>query len=127
MPEKEQFTIEFLMNTSLKVLFTRLSTASGLSEWFADNVIISDSIYSFEWDGNIQDAKLIALKNNEYIKFQWLEDEGTNFYFEFRLVIDSLTGDLALVISDFADKCDVNSSIHLWESQISELKRLIGA
>jgi hypothetical protein len=48
--EKEKFELEFLLRTSVKVLENMLSTPSGLSEWFADDVNVKDDIYTFIWD-----------------------------------------------------------------------------
>ena len=47
-----EFELEYLLKTSTKVLENMLSTPSGLSEWFADDVNIKDDIYTFVWDGS---------------------------------------------------------------------------
>ena len=122
---KKKFQLEFTLNTSPKLLYARLSTPSGLSEWFADNVQLDGKNFVFFWDNSEQVAKMLMKKANEYIRFQWL-DEDKDTYFEFRITKDELTGDVALIISDFADEDEVEDAIGLWESQISELKRAIG-
>ena len=47
MAEKERFELEFLLKTSPKVLDNMISTPSGLSEWFAEDVNIKDEVYTF--------------------------------------------------------------------------------
>ncbi len=122
---KKKFQLEFTLNTSPKLLYTRLSTPSGLSEWFADNVQLDGKNFVFFWDNSEQVAKMLMKKANEYIRFQWL-DEDKDTFFEFRITKDELTGDVALIISDFADEDEVEDAIDLWESQVAELKRAIG-
>ena len=124
---KEKLQLEFTLNTSPKLLYSRLSTPSGLSEWFADNVQINGSNFNFFWDDSEQIAKLISKKVNELVRFQWVEDEDDeDIYFEFKIAKDELTGDVALIITDFAEADEVEDTQDLWESQISELRRAMG-
>lgn len=113
------------MNTSPKLLFSRLSNPGGLSEWFADNVILERSLFCFFWDGNKQKAKQTYIRENSIVRYEWIDDEEHN-YFEFRLKTDELTGELALIVTDFAEDDEKNDIINLWNNQISKLKRVIG-
>lgn len=124
---RSKFELEYTMNCSSKVLFSRLSTPEGLSEWFADNVNVEGDVFTFIWNNSESKARLSALKENKLVRFEWLdiEDDEEN-YFEFRLATDELTGDLALIISDFAETDEKEDSIYLWNSQILDLKRLLG-
>lgn len=126
MEDKSEIQIEYTFNTSPKVLYYRLSSPSGLSEWFCDDANLRDGIYTFYWDNAEQDAKLISKKENVFIRFQWLEDEGTDFYFEFRIVKDELTGDVALHVIDFAEDDEKEDTIELWNTQFSSLKHSLG-
>jgi hypothetical protein len=114
------------MNCSPLVLYPRLSTPGGLSEWFADNVNVESKFFVFYWDGSSQKAEIIQKKENFYIRFRWAEEENENSFFEFRIVTDDLTGDTALVITDFAEDDEKNDAIDLWNSQISNLKHCVG-
>ncbi|MCX6321450.1 MAG: START-like domain-containing protein [Bacteroidia bacterium] len=122
-----KFELEYTLNCSSKVLFSRLSTPEGLGEWFAENVNVDGDLFTFFWNGSESIARLSALKENKLVRFEWLnlENEEEN-YFEFRINIDELTGDLALIISDFAEADEKEDSIYLWDSQIADLKRLLG-
>ena len=125
---KTKYELEYDLNTSPKLLYTRLSTPSGLSEWFADNVILNGKNFIFDWDGSEQEAKVVMKKTNEYMRFKWLEDEdeGEDSYFEFRISKDELTNDVSLIITDFADDDELDDNKDLWDQQVSELKRAIG-
>jgi uncharacterized protein YndB with AHSA1/START domain len=122
-----KFELEYTLNCSPKVLFSRLSTSDGLGEWFADKVDVDGDLFTFFWNNSESKARLSALKDNKLVRFEWLgmEDEETN-YFEFRINVQELTGDLALIIFDFAEPDEKEDSISLWDSQISDLKRILG-
>ena len=127
--EKEKFQIEIPINSSKGVLFNIFSTPSGLSEWFCDDVNIKKDVHIFIWDGSEESARLISKKRDEFAKFRWLEDEeeGINSFFEFRIKIDDLTGDTALVITDFAEEDEIDDAKELWAAQVDRLKQVLGA
>lgn len=127
--EKEKFQIEIPINSSKGVLFNIFSTPSGLSEWFCDDVNIKKDVHIFIWDGSEESARLISKKRDEFAKFRWLEDEeeGIHSFFEFRIKIDDLTGDTALVITDFAEEDEIDDAKELWAAQVDRLKQVLGA
>ena len=127
MAKKVKYETEFVIKSSPKLLYNYLSTPSGLSNWFADNVNSRGEIYTFIWDGSEEQAKLISKKANSCIKFKWLEDEDPDAYFEFRIEIDDITKDVALIITDFAEEDEIENSKKLWESQVDELHGILGA
>lgn len=127
MPEKEHYRLEILVKSSTSILYNFLSTPSGLSEWFANNVNIKNDVYTFIWDGSEEQARLLTKKRGEYIRFQWLEDDGTDYFFEFRIKTDALTKEVALIIQDHAEADEKEEAILLWESQISTLKHVLGS
>ena len=123
-----KFEMEFPIKVSQKLLFQYISTPSGLSEWFADNVNSRGEIFIFIWDDSEESAKLIRKTNNEKIQFQWLDDEETDYYFELRIQFDEITKDVSLIVTDFAeDEEEVEESKLLWTNQISDLKKVLGA
>ena len=123
---KNKYQLEYVINTSERILFNRLSTASGLTEWFADNVNVDNDIYTFIWNESEQEARVLAKKDLSYIKFHWIDDDDDDTYFEFRLNKLELTGGLALIVTDFAEDDDKEDAINLWDAQISELKHILG-
>lgn len=127
MSAKIEYSMEFVVKASPKMLYKFLSTPSGLAEWFADNVNSRGKLYSFIWDGSEENATLISKKADKYIRFKWEEDEEENSFFEFRLEIDDLTNDLSLIITDFAYEDEIEESKMLWESQVNSLLHAIGS
>lgn len=129
MAEKEKFEMEYLLKTSTKVLDNMISTPSGLSEWFADDVNIKDDIYTFFWDGSEEEARLISRKTNAKVKWQWIEDEEDEIesYFELKYEVDPMTKAVVLLITDFAESDEIEEAQRLWDKQISNLKRVLGA
>jgi len=126
---KQKIELEYTINSSPKVIYSRLSTPGGLSEWFADDVNQLGKTFTFIWEGVANQAEMVLKKENKYIRFKWRDDEeedGERTFFEFRLNQDELTGDVALMITDFADEDELDSTTELWNSQISELKHSIG-
>ena len=109
---KEKFELEYLLKTSLRVLDNMIGSPSGLSEWFADNVTVRDDMYSFEWDGAIEKARLLTRKMNSKMKFKWIEDEENedDYYFEMNIDIDPMTGIASLKIVDYGYAEDIESA-----------------
>ncbi len=122
-----KYELEYTLNCSPKVLFSRLSTPEGLAEWFADDVIVEGDVFTFTWNKSESKARLAALKENKFVRFEWLDnsDEESN-YFEFRINIEELSGSLALIIIDFADPEEKEDAVYLWDTQITDLKRVLG-
>lgn len=127
--DKEKFQVEHPINSSKGVLFNMFSTPSGLAEWFCDDVNIKKDVHIFLWDGSEESARLVTKKRDEYVKFRWLEDEeeGLSTFFEFRIKIDDLTGDTAIVITDYAEEDEIDDAKELWSAQIDRLKQVLGA
>ena len=124
-----QYTLEFPIRSSIKVLYKRLSTPSGLSEWFADNVNSRSEKYEFFWDDSSEEALLIKNKQNDFVRFQWLadDDDYDKYYFEMRIQVDEITKDVSLIVSDFANEDELEESKMFWENQISNLKQVLGS
>jgi hypothetical protein len=123
-----KYSLEYPIQSSIKILYARLSTLSGLSEWFANDVNSNrEGIYTFTWEGSQQQAKLINKKKDSFIRFQWL-DSSEDEYFEFLIQIDELTSDVSLIITDFTDdESDREDAEQLWDVQIDKLKSTIGS
>ena len=64
MDDKVKFEIEFPIQASPQLLYQYISTPSGLSEWFSDNVNSRGELFTFIWDDSEEQAKLIAKKTH---------------------------------------------------------------
>src|SRR5690554_173470 len=106
---KTKFDKEYPINASPQLLFQYISTPSGLTEWFADNVNSRGEVYTFIWGDSEEKAKLATKKNDERIKFRWLdeEDNETDYFFELRIILDELTKDVVLLVTDFAEEDEI--------------------
>lgn len=129
-PEKEpngKFEMEFVVHASAEMLYEFLSTPSGLSEWFCDDLNIRNGIYTFIWEDQMQQARLLKTMELQMVRFQWV-DKVDGSYFEFRIQRDDLTNDISLIITDFAETVsERESSKLLWHSQIEKLMHVIGS
>lgn len=131
MSDKIKIEMEFPIHASPQLLYQYLSTPSGLSEWFADNVNSRGELFTFIWDGSEEQAKLLRKKSGESVKFKWLnEDEGDNsIFFEMRIQVDEITKDVSIMVTDFAedDEDEIEEAKMLWDNQISDLKHVLGS
>lgn len=126
MSDKVRIDLEFPILASPSFLFQYISTPDALGEWFADNVNSRGKKFTFIWDDSEEVAERISQKNDVFVKFKWEEDEDADTYFELRIQVDDLTKDVSLLVVDFADEDEVEESKMFWESQIAELKHVIG-
>lgn len=124
---RRKIELEYIFSSSVKVLFSRLSTPAGLSEWFAEDVYQKGDQFIFIWNGTEHPATLEEVKANSLVRFKWDDAEDGDEYFEFSIHVEPLTGDVALIITDFADDDEVSDSTELWNKQIDNLHQNLGA
>jgi len=128
---KKLFTADFEIHASIKMLYPYIQTASGLSEWFADDVNISpEKVFTFVWDNEEHKAMMSAHRTNHFARFEYLpeskEDEKDPSYFELRLEINELTQTTFLKVVDYSEMDDVEELHDLWEGLIENLKKVVG-
>ena len=129
---KQKFMGEYSINASRKMLFPYLSTASGLSLWFADDVNINNinKTLIFIVDGEEIIARIDSVKKNRYVKFSFLEDgevRKDHDYLEFKLEINELTQSVFIRIIEYTETDDLEESFQIWDNLLSQLKEIIGA
>ena len=127
MEDKVKYEMEFPIQASPSLLYQYISTPSGLSEWYADNVNSRGELFTFIWDGSEEKANLVSKKNGERIKFRWEEDADTQYFFEIRIQVDEITKDVSIMITDFAEEDEIDEGKMLWENMISDLKQILGS
>lgn len=128
MSKKVKLEMEFSIHASPNMIYQYITTPSGLSEWFADDVNSRGKIYTFIWDGEEEKAKVSNQKTNEKVKYKWIDEnnEETGTYIEFKIIIDELTKDVSLLVTDYCEE-DEEETRMWWENQINDLKHIIGA
>ncbi|MFC6877826.1 START-like domain-containing protein [Flavobacterium myungsuense] len=126
---KSRYELEFPINSSPQLLYQYISTPSGLSEWFADNVNSRGEYFTFIWNDSEENARLSSKKTGEKIKFRWIDEnkKDTDYFFELRILEDEITKDVSLMVIDFAEPDEIDEAKLLWENQISDLKHVIGS
>lgn len=126
MSDKKKFKIEYEIKSSPRILYSFISEPNGLAQWFADDVTLKDQIYTFTWDDEKQNARLVGMKENKFIKFRLMDDDPQS-YFEMEIIQDELTNDVALSITDFATEDNINERTLIWNNQIAYLIGVLGA
>lgn len=126
---KTKFDIEYPITASPQLLYQYISTPSGLTEWFADDVNSRGEHYTFIWGDSEEKAKLVTKKTDEKVKFRWLgeDDSETEYFFELKIVLDELTKDVILMVTDFAEDGEIKDQKQLWDNQIADLKKVLGS
>lgn len=120
----KSYQVEFSIGSSPSILFQFLSTPSGLSQWFADEVRADSKHYFFSWEGYGEEAELVEEEEDKKVTFLWKDSDET--YFSFEIQRSEVTGDTILIITDFAEENEIEDQKMLWENQITILKRLVG-
>lgn len=123
---KRKIVLEYDMkSTPVLLLWNYVSTANGLSEWFADEVVFNHKDCVFSWNGASQQAMMLGARLGVYIKFRW-EGDSAGCFFEFRISVNELTDATVLQVTDYAEVGDEQDAIDLWNLQIETLRRRIG-
>lgn len=124
---KNKLVLEYIIYASPKLLYEFITTPSGLSEWFADDVNIKGTVYTFVWEGAKQQADVLNITEGRSIRLRWT-DRPSDSYFEFRIEKNELTQELSLVITDFAETAEDKNSLEvLWQGQVQRLMKVIGS
>jgi uncharacterized protein YndB with AHSA1/START domain len=125
---KSLYVIEHEINASKKMLYPYLNTASGLAQWFADDVNINeDHIFTFNWDSESFQAKMTSHRLNTSVKFEFIEDdEEEPWYIEFMIEENELTQSLFLKVTEYTEFEDEEEWNDLWENLFLNLKETIG-
>lgn len=129
--DNQQYTAEFEFKASRKMLFPYLTTASGLAQWFAEDVTINeDKVFSFLWDGEEHRAKVTSQRINRFIRFEFLngaDDQKEHVDFlEMRLDTNDLTNTVFLNITDSTTAEDEEEFYEIWLQLTDSLKEIVG-
>ena len=125
---KEKIRLEYMLKAgSGNVVWSIISTPSGLETWFADKITFKDKAFTFKWGKTeSREAEVINFRTNSFIRFHWLDDEEPKAYFELKMVYNELTGDYMLEVTDWAEPDEKEDVKELWDSEIEKLKRVSG-
>jgi len=125
---RDQVVLEFPVKCSPSLLFNYIQSASGLQEWFAHKVTTksrTDYVFVYD-DGQEMKAKLSKSVHNKLCRFEF-ENVQDGEYIEMEIIVDELTDDVALKVTEFCSPEEKREVEELWHSQIEILKDVIGA
>lgn len=128
---KTKFAYEFEINASKKMLYPYFTTASGLAQWFADDVNIDeDKIFNFIWEGEDHKAKMASHRSNSYAKFVFLNSDKTEMddpdWIEFRIEVNELTETTFIRVQEYTEFDDKEEQAEVWEGLLQNLKEIVG-
>jgi len=128
---ENQFIADYQLNASKKIVYTYLSTAIGLQEWFADEVRINeDKDFIFNFDQEDHYAKLTVLKANLHVRLDFFDPkrmhDQVDSFIEFKLDETELTQSLFLKVIDQSNFYNLEELEVIWDGLISKLKEIIG-
>jgi uncharacterized protein YndB with AHSA1/START domain len=126
MGKQKKYTLEYVIRSSPLVLYNFLTSPTGLQQWFADAVDNDGTTYYFTWGLSTETAELISTDDDDFIRYRW-DYYDDDKYFEFRIEKGEITEDTILYITDFAEERDLESQKQLWDVQIKNLIKRIGA
>ncbi|MFZ5973633.1 MAG: START-like domain-containing protein [Bacteroidota bacterium] len=129
--KKTLFTADYEIHASVKMLYPYINTASGLAEWFADDVTISpEKVFKFVWENETHKAMMTGHRTNHFSKFEFLpeteDDKADPSYFELRLEINELTQTTFLKVFDYSDFDDMEELKDLWDGLVENLRKVVG-
>lgn len=124
---KFKYVGEYEIRASKKMLYPYLSTASGLAQWFADDVNINeDKIFTIIWDGDENQAKMVSHRTNSQVKFEFISEDDDPNYVEFKIDLNEMTQSVFIRVTDYSDMDDEQELAELWESLMTNLREIVG-
>ncbi|PRY15533.1 hypothetical protein CLV24_102155 [Pontibacter ummariensis] len=128
---KTKFVREYPINASAKLLYPYLSTASGLAQWFCDEVNVDeDKVYNFFWDGRNHFAEMTSHRTNRSVRFLFLDQNKNTTpdasYIDFSIEASELTQEQFLKVVDYTEEEDVEELEELWDNLMQNLREIVG-
>jgi uncharacterized protein YndB with AHSA1/START domain len=128
---KTRFVVEYPINASPKILFPYLATASGLSQWFCDDVrYVEGQRLNFIWDRENHYAEITGQRLNKAVRFVFLDDTrqvvpDANFL-EFSLDSSQVTDEVYLRIVDYSGGHSLTEMQEMWDGLVGLLREQVG-
>jgi hypothetical protein len=128
---KHQYSAEFEIRASGKILFPYLTTPAGLSQWFADEVNLDpDKNFNFIWDNTAHYARLTQQKPFKFVRFEFLSSHkqisDDPAFIEFRLEANEMTQSSFLKITDYSETENDDDLYFLWQNLVTNLREKVG-
>lgn len=126
-----KFVQEYPINASPKMIYPYLSTASGLAQWFCEDVRVNeDKIYNFIWDDKSHFAEMSSHRLNRSVRFVFLDSQKKHVpdpsYIDFCIETGELTQEQYLRVTDYSNDGDNDQLLELWDNLVQNLREIIG-
>ena len=118
--------MEFLFRASPTIIYKFLTTPDCLIRWFCDDCNVVDGRFTFEWDGEEEEATALEDIENEHLRLEWDEFAGEEEYLDFKISRSEVTGETILEITAFCDSDEVEQEQQFWATQMEALGRATG-
>ncbi|MBD2721323.1 ATPase [Hymenobacter sp. BT189] len=123
--------MEFPINASPKILYPYLATASGLSQWFCDDVrYVEGQRLNFIWDNDNHFAEITGQRLNRAVRFVFLDEHRQSVpdanFLEFTLDSSQVTDEVYLRVVDYSLAQDADEQHEMWEGLVSKLREQVG-
>lgn len=128
---KHRFVQEYPINASAKILYPYLASASGLRQWFCQDVqMINQHTFNFVWDNQPHLAELTSQRTNRSVRFVFLGPERRHLpdanYLDFTIESSELTQEVFLRVVDYSEETDDIELTEMWDNLLQNLRELIG-
>jgi uncharacterized protein YndB with AHSA1/START domain len=128
---KRRFEMEYSINASPKILFPYIASASGLSQWFCDDVRLDpDHRLNMVWDKQSHFAEIAAQRPGRSIRYVFLDEQKRPLqdanYLDFTLESSRITDEVFLRVTDYSDHPDTQEQQELWEGLVGKLRDQVG-
>lgn len=128
---KRRFEMEYPINASPRLLFPYLSSASGLSQWFCDDVRLDpDHRLNMVWDKQNHYAEIALQRPGRSIRYVFLDERkqpliDANFL-DFSLEYSKITDSVFLRVTDYSDHSNAQEQQELWDGLVGKLREQVG-
>lgn len=129
-PEKEskrKLLLEYPLRCTPALLYRFIGTEAGLKKWFAEDVRFAGDTVTFFWGRFPREAVVLDRRPGRSVRFKWKDDGDPETYFEMRIDRSELTGDVSLLVTDFAGEEEYGDALLLWDDGIKRLRLKAGA
>jgi uncharacterized protein YndB with AHSA1/START domain len=128
---KRRFEMEYPINASPKLLFPYLASASGLSQWFCDDVRLDpDHRFNMVWDKQNHYAEIALQRPGRSVRYVFLDEQKKPLldanYLDFSLEFSKITDEVFLRVTDYSDHPDEKEQMELWDGLVGKLREQVG-
>jgi uncharacterized protein YndB with AHSA1/START domain len=124
--KRSKVEMEFILRASPTLIYQFVTTPACMIRWYCDEVEINEDLFSFVWNGNIEDAEMVDDIEDERVRYKWLDADNEKEYFEFRTYRSDVTQETILEITDYCDLGDEKSTKDWWTQKVNILKQECG-